>query len=93
MRSAIERGVDIGERDAKGQVVLTAPAIINGDEITITEGKFHQIKRMFEAVGSKITSLCRVRFAEIALDEKLEDGKWRYLTDDEISLFTGQNKV
>lgn len=89
----IERGVDIGERDAKGQVIMTAPAAINGDEITITEGKFHQIKRMFEAVGSKITSLCRVSFAGIPLDETLERGKWRYLTNEEIAYFTGQNKV
>lgn len=93
MISQIERGVDIGERDSKGQVLLTAPAVINGDEITITEGKFHQIKRMFEAVGSKITSLCRVCFAGIPLDETLEIGKWRYLTDDEIAVFTGQNKA
>lgn len=93
MISAIESGVDIGERDGKGRPVLTAPAVINGDEITITEGKFHQIKRMFEAAGSKITSLCRVSFAGIALDPELPEGKWRYLTDSEIALFTGKNQT
>lgn len=93
MKSAIESGVDIGERDGAGRVVLTAPAVINGNEITVTEGKFHQIKRMFEAVGSKITSLCRVEFADIALDAELPSGKWRYLTDDEIARFTGKNQA
>ncbi len=93
MRSAIEAGVDIGERDSKGQTVLTAPAVINGNEITVTEGKFHQIKRMFSAVGAEITSLRRVAFAGIALDPTLPDGSWRYLTDEEIALFTGKKEV
>ncbi len=93
MKSAIESGVDIGERDGKGRTVLTSPAVINGDEITITEGKFHQIKRMFESVGSKITSLCRVSFAGITLDAELPSGGWRYLTEDEIARFTGQNQA
>ncbi len=89
MRGALAVGVDIGERDGKGEAVLTAPAVIDGDTITITEGKFHQIKRMFHAVGSEITSLCRVRFAGIELDTTLAPGEWRYLTPEEINLFTG----
>lgn len=90
MKHRIESGVDIGEKDGMGRVILTAPAKINGAEITITEGKFHQIKRMFSAVGSEITSLCRVNFAGITLDTELSAGEWRYLTSDEIDLFTGK---
>lgn len=90
MISAIESGVDIGERDGLDRVILTAPAMIEEDKITITEGKFHQIKRMFFAVGSEITSLQRVKFAGIALDTSLPEGKWRYLTEEEIKLFTGK---
>ncbi len=89
MKAMIESGVDIGERDGIGRTVLTAPAEIVGDTITITEGKFHQIKRMFHAVGSEITSLSRVSFAGIMLDPDLDAGQWRYLSDDEISLFKG----
>lgn len=88
MIRALEAGVDIGERDGKGEAVLTAPAVIDGDTITVTEGKFHQIKRMFHAVGSEITSLSRVSFAGIELDGTLAPGEWRRLTDGEISLFT-----
>lgn len=87
MAEALEGGVDIGEKNAVGDAVLTAPAKINGDTITITEGKFHQIKRMFIAVGSGISSLCRVEFSGIPLDPALAPGEWRYLTDNEINLF------
>lgn len=90
MAKEIEAGVDIGERDGKDRVIFTAPAKIDGDKITITEGKFHQIKRMFHAVGSEITSLSRVDFAGISLDPSLPEGKWRYLTEEEIKLFTGK---
>lgn len=89
MAEALESGVDIGEKNAAGAVVLTAPAKIDGDIITITEGKFHQIKRMFSAVGSGITSLSRVEFAGIELDASLGAGEWRYLDEREITLFTG----
>ncbi|MBQ4354490.1 MAG: rRNA pseudouridine synthase [Clostridia bacterium] len=51
--------------------------------ITVTEGKYHQIKRMFHAVGSEITYLERIVFAGIALDPSLGRGQWRELTDEE----------
>ena len=54
--------------------------------ITLVEGKYHQIKRMAEAVGNKITFLERVTFAGIALDRTLERGEWRYLNEDEMAL-------
>ena len=53
-------------------------------EITLREGKFHQIKRMLEAVGSKITYLRRMTFGPLKLDESLSEGEWRELTQDEI---------
>lgn len=84
----LEHGVDIGEKNGAGEAILTAPAKINGDTITITEGKFHQIKRMFFAIGSEIVSLCRIRFSGIALDPELGVGEWRYLSTEEIELFT-----
>ncbi len=54
--------------------------------ITITEGKYHQIKRMFLAVGSEITELERISFAGIDIDTSLGRGEWRELTDDEINI-------
>ncbi len=51
--------------------------------LTITEGKFHQVKRMLEAVCNKVTYLERVKFAGIPLDTSLSRGEWRRLTVDE----------
>ena len=54
-----------------------------GGVITLTEGKYHQIKRMIASVGNRVTSLERISFAEIGLDPELSRGEWRYLTDEE----------
>lgn len=54
--------------------------------LTIQEGKFHQVKRMFEAVGKKVTYLKREEFGGLMLDSDLEEGEYRELTDDELSL-------
>ena len=64
-------------------------AVIRLDEgrssgvITLTEGKYHQIKRMIASFGNAVTYLKRITFADIPLDESLGAGEWRYLTDDE----------
>lgn len=52
--------------------------------VTLREGKFHQIKRMFHAAGSEITALERITFGPLTLDPTLEPGQWRYLTETEI---------
>jgi len=76
------RGVDIGDYVTKTSRV----EMIGGSEgyITLTEGKFHQIKRMFEAVGSNITYLRRVEFGTVKLDENLAEGEWRELSEAEL---------
>ncbi|MCR6514852.1 MAG: pseudouridine synthase [Clostridium chrysemydis] len=53
--------------------------------ITIHEGKFHQVKRMFEAVGKSVTYLQRIEFGGLKLDPELEEGEYRELTDEEIT--------
>ncbi len=58
--------------------------------ITLTEGKYHEIKRLFGARGNKIVFLERISFSSITLGD-LERGKWRYLTEEEEKIFT--NKV
>ena len=82
-------GIDIGD-------YITKPSsmeLISENEglITLTEGKFHQIKRMFEAVSSRITYLRRISFGGISLDELLKEGEWRYLNDAEISVLRGES--
>lgn len=54
--------------------------------ITIQEGKFHQVKRMFEAVGKEVTYLRRIEFGTIKLDETLTEGEYRELTDEELAI-------
>mgnify|MGYP000775943850 CR=1 FL=1 len=78
--------------------LLEQPAQIAPDgalsgEITISEGKFHQIKRMFAAVGCKVVSLERISFGPLKLDPALGRGEWRYLTEDEISSITKEESV
>lgn len=60
----------------------------NGSEIelTIQEGKFHQVKRMFEAVGKNVTYLKRISFGGLKLDEELEEGEYRELTESELEM-------
>lgn len=53
-------------------------------ELVIYEGKFHQVKRMFESVGKKVKYLKRIEMGDIKLDENLEPGRCRELTDDEV---------
>ena len=86
----LTHGVDIGEKSSTlpATVVLESPS---RGHITVCEGKFHQIKRMFAAVSNKITYLERVSFGGIKLDAALGRGKWRYLTKDEIASLEKRN--
>lgn len=54
--------------------------------VTLVEGKFHQIKRMFNSIGSNVLHLKRIKFCDIYLDESLGEGEYRHLTDDEINI-------
>ena len=63
--------------------------IIKSDEIseclaTISEGKFHQLKRMFIALDKEVVFLKRIKFKDIELDESLKEGEYRLLTKEEI---------
>ncbi|WP_413700960.1 16S rRNA pseudouridine(516) synthase RsuA [Psychromonas sp. KJ10-10] len=52
--------------------------------LTISEGKYHQVKRMFAAVGNLVIELHREKIGEIILDDNLDLGEWRYLTEAEV---------
>ena len=81
-------GIDIGAEEEE----MTRPAkldIMKSAEeseirLTIHEGKFHQVKRMFLAVGKEVTYLKRERMGTLCLDEKLKSGEYRLLTEEEI---------
>ncbi|MBF2357916.1 rRNA pseudouridine synthase [Listeria welshimeri] len=66
--------------------------IINPNEIkvTIQEGKFHQVKRMFAARGKTVSYLKRISMGQLQLDESLELGEYRPLTETELAIL--QNK-
>ena len=86
---------DTAERFAAGVQLnnekdLTKPAVlevITPTEVllTISEGRYHQVKRMFAAIGNHVVGLHRERIGAIVLDPDLEPGEFRPLTDDEIA--------
>lgn len=74
----------------KNEDGLTKPAMLQIIEpqlvrLTITEGKYHQVKRMFAAVGNHVVGLHRESIGKIELDSDLALGEWRYLTTEEIA--------
>lgn len=56
-------------------------------ELTISEGRYHQVKRMFAAAGNKVIGLHRQQVGQLELDADLEPCEWRYLTDEEVAYF------
>lgn len=60
--------------------------------LTIQEGKYHQVKRMLEAVGNRVTYLKRITMGSLSLDSTLQPGEWRYLNAKEIEELKQSNK-
>lgn len=81
-------GLDIGD----GKKTLPSELeIIKSDteseiRLSITEGRYHQVKRMFEAVGMKVVYLKRISMGSLTLDENLDNGNYRPLTEEEIKI-------
>ncbi|MCM3587930.1 rRNA pseudouridine synthase [Mesobacillus maritimus] len=88
---AFKRGVvlDDGYETKPGELVILKSGIRSDIELTITEGKFHQVKRMFQAVGKRVVYLQRLTMGPLALDETLELGEYRELTEEEIDALMG----
>ncbi|OTA16189.1 ribosomal large subunit pseudouridine synthase B [Xenorhabdus vietnamensis] len=85
IKQKFEAGVQLN-----GEKTLTKPAQLEIIEpqlvrLTISEGRYHQVKRMFAAVGNHVVALHRERIGEIYLDPELESGEYRALTDSEIN--------
>lgn len=74
-----------GYQAKPAKLVILKSDIESEIEVTITEGKYHQVKRMFEAVGKKVIYLKRLSMGELSLDEKLRLGSYRELNEEELS--------
>jgi len=93
LADAVQEGAEVQFKQGiqlKDEAKLTRPAeleIISSNEVllTIHEGKYHQVKRMFAALSNRVVSLHREKVGSIQLDETLEEGEWRYLTEAEIN--------
>ena len=83
----LEKGVTLNDGFTTAPCKITLKSDKSG-EIILTEGKYHEIKRLFGYTGNKVTYLKRIAFNNIKLDESLLEGECRYLTADEIKLFT-----
>ncbi|MBR9728504.1 16S rRNA pseudouridine(516) synthase RsuA [Shewanella intestini] len=85
MTDIFKQGIALKSEDG-----LTKPAVLDIIDshhvrLTISEGKYHQVKRMFGAVGNKVVNLHREAIGAIELDNDLEPCEWRYLTKEEVS--------
>ena len=83
---AFAAGLHLSDFDAlpaKLEIVTSTPDAAEA-LVTVREGKFHQVKRMFQAVGREVTQLHRLRFGPLVLDETLSPGAWRELTEEEL---------
>lgn len=81
--AAFAQGLHLSDFDAQpAKLEIVAPQT---GRVTVHEGKFHQVKRMFSAVGREVTSLHRETFGSLTLDPQLPEGQWRELTAEEIA--------
>ena len=78
---AFAAGMDLGDFTAQpAKLTIIRPSLA---EVIIAEGKFHQVKRMFAAVGHEVLELHRCAFGPLELDPALQEGQWRELTAEE----------
>ena len=85
-------GVTLADGYECKSAVLTPDSDRMGGEIVLTEGKYHQIKRMIASLSNKVTYLERIRFSDIELDRTLSRGEWRYLTEREKEILESEEK-
>ena len=82
---AFARGLTLSDfTAAPAQLEILSSGERSLARVTVHEGKFHQVKRMFSAVGREVTQLHRERFGLLRLDEALAPGAWRELTEEEL---------
>lgn len=84
---AFKKGVvlDDGYVTKSASLNIIESGTVSKIELTITEGKFHQVKRMFESVGKRVVYLKRLSMGPLSLDPTLELGEYRHLTEEEVT--------
>ena len=87
-RSGMHINDSDGEFDAKpaGLEIVSTDGVISEVRVRVSEGKYHQVKRMLASCGAPVIYLKREKIGALALDPALAPGQWRELTDDEVSL-------
>ena len=88
MAKGFKKGVNLNDGECKSAVLE-----ITGEytaKVTITEGRYHQIKRMFGCFSAKVVELERVKIGNFYLPEDLKLGEYRPLTKDELKLIKGE---
>lgn len=79
-------GVDIGDEKPTlpAELTVLSSGEISEIELVIREGRFHQVKRMFQAAGGEVIYLKRLRMGSLVLDRELQPGEYRKLTEEEV---------
>lgn len=107
IKSGIEKGVDIGDEKLTAPAELREIKLLEDADvtaagkqaadgvseakITITEGRYHEIKRMFEAFGLNVIYLKRLSMGGLKLDPDLQEGQWKILSEEEIVLLSKES--
>ena len=89
---AFREGITLADGYECKPATLTLDPDRASGRIILTEGKYHQIKRMIASRDNRVIRLERIRFADITLDPALSRGEWRYLTESEIASLENANK-
>ncbi|MBP3428338.1 MAG: rRNA pseudouridine synthase [Clostridia bacterium] len=90
--AAFAAGLHIDDADGEFDAAPAALEILSSSKeksearVRVTEGKYHQVKRMFASRGVQVIYLKRLQIGALALDERLAPGQWRELEDDEVAL-------
>lgn len=97
-KAKLEEGVNIGDKKEDGSVDYTLPCMVTYapcDDLgrpvillSIHEGRFHQVKRMLEAVGNEVLFLKRISMGTLRLSDDLQPGEYRPLSQQEIDLLS-----
>ena len=93
----VEADIEVCKKGVTLDGELSKPCILTIDSqkkncgtMILTEGKYHEIKRICGYLGKKVTFLERIRFGNLLLDKNLERGDWRQMTDSEIAMLDGK---
>ncbi|MGB9812982.1 MAG: pseudouridine synthase [Thermovenabulum sp.] len=84
---AFEKGIQLEDfKTQPAELTIIESNKVSKAKVKISEGKFHQIKRMFEALGKRVVYLKRTAIGALKLDSTLSPGEWRELTDEELKI-------